>query len=288
MKQSFEPTHLANIVRMLRTQFHGAVLFVEGASDKRVYSQFTVVSSCRVMVANGKSNVLATLDRLQDVTGVLGIVDADFERHANNLPIRGNVVVTDLHDLECVMCASPAFDKLINEYGEETRVVAFRRQYGESLADVMANRTATIGFLRWISICENLELDFDGLTYSRFVGRQDLKVDVSKLVTEVVNRSQKLRLDKAQLAAKIEQQSTDPFSPWQVCCGHDILELLSYAFQKTIAARKASDVQHESLERALRLAYEPTFFVGTSLYRDVLAWQSQQTIQYRVFEKLNG
>lgn len=288
MKQFFEPTHLANTVRMLRTQFHGVVLFVEGASDKRVYGQFAGLSSCRVMVADGKSNVLETLDRLRDIAGMLGIVDADFERHANNLPLRDNVVVTDLHDLECVMCASPAFDKLVNEFGEETRVAGFRRQHGESLADVLANRTATIGFLRWISICESLELDFDGLTYSYFIGRDDLKIDVSKLVTEVLNHSQKHHLDKSQLAAKIEQQSTKPFSPWHVCCGHDLLELLSFAVQKTIAARKASDVQRESLERALRLAYEPAFFVGTSLYRDVLAWQSQQTTPYRVFEKLNG
>jgi hypothetical protein len=288
MKQFFEPTHLANTVRLLRTQFHGVVLFVEGASDKRVYGQFTVLSSCRVMVADGKSNVLETLDRLRDVSGMLGIVDADFERHAHNLPLRSNVVVTDLHDLECIMCASPAFDKLLNEFGEEARVAVFREQHGESLADVIANRTATIGFLRWISICDSLELDFDELTYSHFVGRNDLKIDANSLVVEVVNHSRKHHLDQAELVAKIQQQSAEPFSPWQVCCGHDVLELLSFAVQKTIAARKASDVGRESLERALRLAYEPAFFVKTSLYRDVVAWQSQQSTQLRVFEKLEG
>ena len=288
MKDSYKPTHLASFVRMLRTQFHGAVLFVEGDSDKRVFGQYTVPSSCRVMVAHGKSEVLETLNRLRDIAGVLGIVDADFERHANHLPQRDNVVVTDLHDLECVLCASPAFDKLIHEYGEVNRVAAFRAQYEVPLAEVLATQTATIGFLRWISICESLDLGFDDLTYSRFIGRYDLKVDVSKLVTEVLNHSQKHGLDQAELARKIEQQSATPFSPWQVCCGHDLLELLSFAFQKTLAARKASDVQRESLERSLRLAYETAFFVGTSLYRDVLAWQSQQASDYLVFETLHS
>jgi hypothetical protein len=69
--------------------------------------------------------------------------------------------------------------------------------------------------------------------------------------------------------------SKDRGITWHVSCGHDILELLSFAMRSVFGAHRAVEVGREQLERGLRLAYESAYFAATTLYADIRSWEER-------------
>ena len=275
--RQFVTTHtVANEVRMMRTQHHGALLIVEGPTDKSAYRNLLDSEACRIVVAQGKGNALGALEILEGdkFDGVLAIVDRDFDSLEGTAPLSENAFVTDLHDLECMMVASPAFAKVLDEYATSSRVVKFEKQAGCDVASALVTNATTLGYLRWVSIRENHRLDFEGITFSKFLERETLQIETKKLITEVKNNSQKHALDDSQIEADMESLCDDNHDPWHVSCGHDLLEILSFGLRRTIASRSGQEVNRTSLQRSLRLAYEAAFFEETALYKAVRYWEA--------------
>jgi hypothetical protein len=102
----------------------------------------------------------------------LAVVDADFSRLENAPPPTGSVLLTDLHDIECMMLASPAFEKLVGEFADVLRIRAFEQRVGHSLLEVLARNVMPLGYLRWVSLRQRLNLRFDELHFHRFVRAQ--------------------------------------------------------------------------------------------------------------------
>ena len=147
MRASITPHTVANEVRMMRTEHEGTVVIVEGPSDKTAYRSLLAQDACRIVIAHGKENAAAALQILEHdaVDGILTIVDADFI-HLEKAPSRSeNLVVTDLHDLECMILASPAFAKVLGEYAVSSRLEAFEKRAGRPFAAVLATNATIIG-----------------------------------------------------------------------------------------------------------------------------------------------
>jgi hypothetical protein len=62
-------------------------LVVEGYTDKLVYGNFVNPKTCEFVISDGKEQALNTIKILDNdkFTGVLAVVDADFDRLENNL-----------------------------------------------------------------------------------------------------------------------------------------------------------------------------------------------------------
>ena len=277
MSESLTPHIVANEVRMMRTQYKGALLLVEGPSDKKTYWNLIDQTRCRVVIGRGKENVIGALRILEGerFPGVLAVVDADFENLERLPPCSGNLLFTDLHDLECMMVTSRAFPKLLGEFATADRVAALEIRTGCDLATLLAKRAGTIGYLRWFSLRQNLGLVFEGMSFGRFVRPDDLATDFVELFREVKNRSQKPQMGEAFLRSGIDSLRDASHDPWQVACGHDILAILSYALRFVIAAHDHVRVSQDSLERALRLAYESEHFRQTRLYAAIRNWEAE-------------
>ncbi|MHC4404444.1 MAG: DUF4435 domain-containing protein [Planctomycetota bacterium] len=286
MRQSITPHTVANEVRMMRTQHKGTLVIVEGPSDKSAYLNLVDQRTCRIVIAHGKENATGALQILEsdDLRGMLAIVDADFMHLEKGARPSENLLVTDLHDLECMMMASSAFGKLLSEYAVPARVEAFEQRAACPLQTALARNAMIIGYFRWVSLREDLALDFEDLSFGKFLSRTDLHVDVSKLIMEVKNRSQKHALADSDIHSQIESLRDPKHDAWQVSCGHDIIGILSFALRRTIAARKESEVSPKALERAVRLAYEMSHFQQTELYKSIQFWESVHS-PYRVLPR---
>lgn len=132
----------------------------------------------------------------------------------------------------------------------------------------------SVGYLRWISQYDGLNLTFDGIVFSKFVSEQ-IQIDEIKLIQEVKKKSQTFSLKDEDLQQRLISQKNNSYDPWQVCCGHDLVEILSLGLRKAIGSNKAADVEPNSLERCLRLAYEERYFSDTHLYVEIRRWESQ-------------
>jgi len=139
-----------------------------------------------------------------------------------------------------------------------------------------------IGYLLWISQLDELNLTLDGITFSKFINEQTLQVDEFKLIQEVKNKSQAFALKSEDLQQRLTSQKSSDHDPWQICCGHDLVEILSLGLRKAIGSAKAADVEPNSLERNLRLAYEETYFCKTQIYLSVRSWETNNQ-PFKVF-----
>ena len=274
MREYITDHTVANAIRMKRSLFVGAFLVVEGVSDKLVYGLIIDRETCSIEIAHGRENTLGAIRILNadGFVGVLAIVDADTANVTGEVNPDDNILHTELHDLECMMLNSPAFDRMLEEFGSDERVSAFAEKT-PLIARQLAMSASPLGCLRLISLQSGLQLKFEGLTFSRFVGAGDLRIDVVKMVHEVVNNSQKHHLDAAQLVDQVTKEDQKGHDCWQISCGHDIVGILSIAFRRTFSGKSTGDVAAEILERCLRLAYEAAHLRDTKLYQSIADWE---------------
>jgi hypothetical protein len=265
----------ANAIRLRRSTFSGTFLLVEGSSDRIFYERFVERTVCTLISISGKPSsklrIITVLSILESsgFQGVLAIVDADFDHLEVSLHSTSNLLRTDTHDLETMLLQSSALDKVIAEFGSEEKVARFGRDVRAALLEA----GMPIGYLLWISQLDKLSLTFDGIIFSRFIDEQTLQIDEAKFIQEVKNKSQAFALKSEDLQKRLMNQRKDNHDPWQVCCGHDLVEILSLGLRKAIGSARASDVEPSSLERNLRLAYEEAYFCKTQIYLSVRLWE---------------
>lgn len=105
------PPILANEIEMNRQMHAGAFLVLEGKDDLRFW-RARHHERCELVDGEGKPNVVHALGLLDSrgFKGALGLVDSDYDAFRSSEPLSANLVTTDAHDLECVLCRSKAPD----------------------------------------------------------------------------------------------------------------------------------------------------------------------------------
>jgi hypothetical protein len=256
MREFLTVDRVANQIRLRRSTYSGTFLLVEGTSDKIFYERFVNKLSCELVITAGKPSskqrAIAILEILEksNFQGVLAIVDADFDRLQNTPHKSPNLLLTDTHDLETMLIQSPALQKVVREFGSEEKITQLNRDIREVLISV----GITIGYLRYISQSDELNLTFEGITFSKFIDEKNWQFNQLKLIQEIKNKSQAFYLKDEDLEKRLITEKSNNHDPWQVCCGHDLVEVLSLGLRKAIGTNKTADVEANSLERNLRLA----------------------------------
>jgi len=200
MRECLAEYEVANNIRMLRTQYKGSFLIVEGDTDGRIYKRFLDEDKCQIIVTFNKDNATKALSLLEkdSFAGVLAIVDADFDMLEGKFPASENLLFTDGHDLEAIMIQSPALEKVLAEFGSESKIASFEKKTGKTVRLILAECGMPVGYLLWISLREKLSLRFEGLSFDRFIDKETLVVDTNKLVRLVQSRSSQPDSDRSQ------------------------------------------------------------------------------------------
>jgi hypothetical protein len=281
MRELTTPNLIADRIRLLRDDPQKTIIIVEGYSDQKFYDNLVKSESCQFVVADGKVNAVSAIIMLnQDhFQGILAIVDADFDRLEQQNQSIPNLLLTDDHDLEMMIIKSPALEKLLKERGSEDKI----RSFNNDNRTFLLEEGRKIGYLRWLSLRENLSLKFEDLTYSKFVDKKTLIIDMVKLINAVKNNSQQRQLDETVIESKIEVLEAISQDSWHICCGHDLISILSIALCKVWGTWNTKEVKSDILERELRLAYEKIFFTETNLYTLIQTWETKNKY-YRVIE----
>ncbi len=276
MIESITAARVANAIRQERSQYAGAFLIVEGQTDARVYDRHVKTASCRVVVAHNKENAVTALEILDhdSFVGVLAIVDADFDRLDGKTVQSKNLYLTDTHDLETMMLQSRAMEKLLREFGSTQKQEKFTEKRGKGIRAVLLEEGSHVGYLRWISLRHSHALKFEGLNYRDFVDHPTLVVNLADLIQTVKNHSQKLHIPTEQLQQQIEAIKDEAHDLWQVCCGHDLIGLLSVGLHQAVGSRDWKKIEMEILEGNLRLAYEDIWFQATQLFASIRQWEA--------------
>lgn len=284
MREYLSPEREANSIRQQRSTFLGAFLLVEGRSDKIFYERFVDKLRCEVKSFAGKIAAIQILGILEksDFSGVLAIVDADFDRLEGSPHNSPNLLRTDTHDLETMLIKSLALDKIISTFGTEEKI----KKFGRDIRTALLESGSSVGYLLWVSQCEGFNLTFNGIKFSQFVDDTTLQVDELEMIQAVKNKSQKFALKDIDLQQQLASKKSDSHDLWQVCRGHDLVEILSIGLRKAIGSNNPTDIEPRSdkrkntLETNLQLAYEAVYFCDTHLYLNIVEWESNNHLNF--------
>lgn len=270
------PVSIANAIRMKRSHHPGCFLIVEGRDDRLFFEQFGDSGDCAVQVADGKSNVVEVIDILDadSFPGAVGVIDADLDRIEGYSWQSRNLIVLETYDLEALLIRSRALERVLVELGSSEKITGRNKSPREELIDT----AVPIGCLRLHSRRSELKLKFDGMRYERFVDRDSLQTNVQDMVREVKNRSQRSDLGYDDTAREIRSIEATVNDPWLVCCGTDMVAILSIGLLRALGTNNTGAVTPDDLRRCLRLAYEWQELIASRLGRDLREWAERNLV----------
>jgi len=282
---SKNPKVIANRVRQLRTQSKATILIFEGDIDQRFYNRFIDEESCLSFAPNGKGDAIHIFEILEsaDLDGVLFIVDADFDRLEGKYLDKNNLFLTDTHDLETMILKSRALEKLLTEYGSRQKIKKITEAQNKNIRQILLDAGIKIGYLRWVNEKDNLSLKFEGIGFHEFIDENLLTLNLVQMIITVQNKSQRRDIKVEDIQERLSQLSNPDHDSWDVCCGHDLVCILSFGLRKALGTNNANAVTPEHIELDLRLSYEETFFFDTQLYKSLRVWENTNH-PFRIFK----
>lgn len=262
---------IANEMRMMRSTYHGSFLVVEGMNDCLFMTHFIDQKSCKIKIANGKEYVEEIMEILDSdsFVGVLGIVDADFDRIENRDSVSLNIVMPPTHDLDAMMIRSHALEGVLIEYGSQCKIQSLE----DSVIDILDSVARFIASFRLYSHQMNLNLRFKNINYSHFVNRHSFEFDLHKLVNEVRNHSQYHEISIDILMDAIYAVNDECYQNDEFCSGTDLLNLLSVGLRGIFGSNSSTDVNPDILRSMFRLAYSREVFDKSELSKNIHHWE---------------
>lgn len=269
------PVVIANEIRLKRSQHKGTFLVVEGRDDRLLCERFIDPVQCKMQVAEGKDNVCAVIRILDEdgFRGVLGLIDSDFDRIQGCPLPSANLVLADLHDLECMLIRSRALDAVMIEHGSSEKL----QSLGRDVRELLLLAASPIGCLRLHSERCQLGLRFDGLDYGNCIDQRTIEIHPTRLVEQVKNRSQRPELPSEALLSALQQMQAENHDPWELCSGTDLLGILSVGLRRAFGTNNAGTVREEQLRRGLRLAFTAAEFMSSQVGQSIYKWQAQNS-----------
>ena len=269
-KQAVE---IANEVRFLQNERLTSILIVEGRDDRLLIEKFINPEVCRIIVAENKTKVEEVVRILDDEAraGVLGMVDADFDRITGRPGISRNIVMPDGHDIESMLIQSAAIESVWVEFGSAEKMASFENNALKSI-----NRIAqSIGCLRLHSMRSLLNLRFSGMNVANFIDHNTFQFNRTAFVNEIKNRSQRQNLEDSKLLNAMTKIDAEGHESAELSNGSDLITILSYALRRTFGTNNASEVSEDKLRTSLRLAYHRSDFEKSELFSDIRRWEME-------------
>jgi len=282
-----KPSSIATSIQMKRDQDKRAILLLEGTTDERVFDEFIDSTKTKIVITYGKNNLIDVARLLIDYSfkGFLGIIDADYYYLDGEEPGIENLFLTDHHDLENLILSSSSFMKIVNEFGITSKVSKF----SSDLRKDLFIRARPLGYLRWISVKDNFEINFNKcdieIEFEKLVDKETLDMDLDNLIAQLIEWSgDSLHVDKEAIKSRIvpliEENSIDPLL---LCQGSDIIKILTIGLIYVFGNKRGKTLNANVLDGMFRVSYKFKDFKKTKLFEQILSWEKTNS-PYVIFQ----
>ena len=283
LRQNIHAVSVANEVRLTKANYKGSVVLVEGQSDKRVYQQFFLQDSCRVITASSRDNVIDSVLILNNdkVEGVLGLADRDVGGLGTFQEVPANVILTDENDLEMMIMCSPTFELVLEELGSGKKIANYVGNCGESLRDSVFRASSAIGALRLVSRSKELNLEFSGMRW-RFDQERRISINIDRMYSQIVGSGiSKAGWDLDRVKSEVSVVLERFPDSKDICQGHDTVRVLARSLRSLFGNDSSFDSSKGAvrLEKIIRLAYKSEYFYATSMAKEIKTWERNSGFQ---------
>jgi len=117
------------------------------------------------------------------------------------------------------------------------------------------------------------------------VDEQTLRVSIGDLIRELKINSGDSALDANATKLKIMALGGEGHDPWQVCSGHDLVQILSIGLRNIFGNPRGKSVTMEVVDGILRVAYDHSYFCLTRLHNSVKDWEKANP-PFKVVERI--
>lgn len=267
---------IANTVRLTRTSFSGAIVITEGDSDILLYKRLCSKTKCRFIPSAGKENAVGAIEILNrtNFTGVMAIVDSDFDRIESSLHTSQDVVYTDTHDLETMILSSSSLAKVLDEL---LALDSSGRSRQAKFVSQVFQASLPLAYFRWLSSPHrlNLRLKFKGITYTDFIDASLITISIDLMIQCVVTNTSGCTHSPVRLKPQLLALMAQPQDNWQLCSGHDLVEIMYVALKSSWGNRKVRSLTPKVFQSMLRVGYEQSHFANSLLYTSIKDWQGR-------------
>jgi len=274
------PSEIAAWIMFGSQQRKRPVLIAEGKSDVHVYAQI-VNPECRLFYAEGKDCVLSVMKiiRAKPFPGVVAIIDADFGRLCGDLGEGDDVICTDTHDIESLTIKHSGFGRFLIKHqvyvssSIEFSFAGLQKVTGDLQRELLSIGSV-LGYIRLISARAALRFDFKVLRHEAIfhMAKGHLEVNMSCLETEIMGRCNTANSKAAWpvIMKHIEQHRAANDDLWQVCCGHDLANLLVIYLRS-----RSIQINLPQVEADLLLTFDTLDFTTTRMYSKLVQWETR-------------
>ena len=254
-------------------------VIVEAKSDELFFKKF-FDKSTELFSVDGSDNVIKVLEKTEknNLSFVIGIIDADFNRIINKQFPLINIFMTDGHDIEMMKINSDAWEEIITFHTEKGKLEKFENKH-KGFLEYLFQLARQIANIRFLNYDKKLSLTFKSLhknvysfiDYLKFFDKDDLSFDETKMIGVIENKSQKQNFFKnnPDLKNELLEISQKEYNLYDFCNGHDLMNILALSLKKVINNKNISG--HE-LEEHFTIAYRLIDFQKTELYSSLKNW----------------
>lgn len=261
-----------------------AFVLVEGRTDEALWWDFTVENNCRLERVNGKQNLLSLLDSsmFRDIRGLAAIVDADYNLilRSDELDRQNLLYDNTCPDSEIMLLDSPALAKILRNHLTQVEIEEVHA-FAEKLRHEALKLAEEIGLFRCLNAKHNYGINFKEFNLKDVIDVETLEFDRSWAARRLCENIRELQSDR--LIAEVKAlRNKFPNGSIKLCNGHDAVYIIALIFPSLferefgVPLRDTTRLALASttLSASLRTAYEFDYFVQTSLFDEVRAWEA--------------
>jgi hypothetical protein len=283
MRKHLTGYDIFNELCMVRTKFAGSLLLLEGSTDCTLFDAFIDSAKCETIPAHGKPNAILAI-QLADAAnfrGVLGIIDADFDRLAGRLPTSPNLCFTDYQDMETMIFHTGVLERLILQYAKKEMLDAHLSLRGvASFRESVIESAKVVGALRWYSSTSGSRLKFKGIDFDTFVSQYDLTIDKPSFASSVIANTVGCSLSPQSLVIEIDTLVGTIAAGSHLCQGHDVCAIVGIGLRSVIGNSHTEVARARNVEKMLRMAFGEYDFIHSNVYAWIRHWeQANPTFQ---------
>ena len=260
-----------------QTGLHKAWVVVEAEEDVAVYEKYmqsgtTVVkTSVDSTGRRGYANVeiiVCEVKEEESKAHIMGIRDADYTRYNSEYVLPVNIFLTDRRDLETTLLEAESVKQALRTWVST---------YDEAFATCIP-LCRHLGYLRIYNEMADLSVTFHkNLRIAKYwdFSKHCIQVGWEQDITAKFVSLAEGKCSATDVSAFIVEKSLEVESDYDICQGHDILNLLSLVLIK-------KEYSEKSIMLKMIEAYSLDDFKATRLYANIKEWQGAEGVNVLV------
>ena len=264
-------------IKMSMTSFKGAYVLVEGPTDSQFFKHHLDDTHCQVIICGAKMVVIDSVNGINAIVGVdvLGVIDDDFDRALGIKYKCVDLISTETHDIETMLLSSAAWDKVIAECADHSKVREIEVIEKMPLKECLLSRATPFGQLRLISAQHELNVDFKKyFSPWKYISDTDWRFDRTNLMLTFTEVAGVTDADLDEYLRKL------PIIPvWDLVQGHDIVAILAIGFRSGVFGK--NQLSEKVIMKDFRLAYGSEMFCASLLSANIAIWEKKSGIDLR-------